>query len=92
MTSTNLRKVAALISPPAGGAAMATKYVLIFLLNSTSPETQYLVDAWSRPFDSYQDCLKGASEVTATDAIVKECKPIEVPGTPTEPERVKPPG
>ena len=71
---------------------MATKYVLIFLLSSTSPETQYLVDAWSRPFDSYQDCLKGASEVTTTDAIVKECKPIELPGTPAEPEPVKPPG
>jgi hypothetical protein len=71
---------------------MATKYVLIFLLNSTSPDTQYLVDAWSRPFETYEDCLKGASEVTATDAIVKECKPIELPGTPAEPEPVKPPG
>lgn len=71
---------------------MATKYVLIFLLNSTSPDAHYLVDAWSRPFETYEDCLKGAAEITAADAIVKECKPLELPGTPAEPERVKPPG
>ncbi len=59
---------------------MAIKYVLIFILNSANPAEQHTAQAWDRLFASYNDCLKQASAVEMPNAILKDCKTVEVPG------------
>jgi hypothetical protein len=59
---------------------MAVKYVLIFILNSTNPTEQHVAQAWDKLFSSYDDCLKQASIIEMRDAILKDCKTVEVPG------------
>ncbi|GEO18994.1 hypothetical protein [Microvirga aerophila] len=59
---------------------MAMKYVLIFILNSANPTEQHTAQAWDKLFPSYDDCLKQASTIEVQNAILKDCKPVEVPG------------
>jgi hypothetical protein len=59
---------------------MAVKYVLIFILNSANPAEQHTAQAWSNLFASYDACLKQASAIEMPDAILKDCKTVEVPG------------
>jgi hypothetical protein len=59
---------------------MAVKYVLIFILNSTNPTEQHVAQAWSMLFPSYDECLTQASTIEIRDAILKDCKPMELPG------------
>ncbi len=59
---------------------MAVKYVLIFILNSTNPTEQHVAQAWSKLFPSYDECLTQASTIEIRDAILKDCKPMELPG------------
>jgi hypothetical protein len=59
---------------------MAMKYVLIFIINSTNPTEQHIAMAWDKLFPSYDDCLKHASTVEMHNAILKDCKTVEVPG------------
>ncbi len=40
---------------------MTVKYVLIFILSSTNPTEQYIAQAWSKLFPSYDECLTQAS-------------------------------
>ena len=58
---------------------MAVKYVLIFILSSANPTEQYIAQAWGKLFPSYYDCLKQAA-IEMPDAILKDCKTVEVPG------------
>jgi hypothetical protein len=59
---------------------MAMKYVLIFILNSANSAEQHTAQAWDRLFPSYDACLKEASAIEMPDAILKDCKTVEVPG------------
>jgi hypothetical protein len=59
---------------------MAMKYVLIFILNSANPAEQHTAQAWDKLFPTYDACLKQASALEMSDAILKDCKTIEVPG------------
>jgi hypothetical protein len=59
---------------------MAVKYVLIFILSSANPTEQYIAQAWDRLFPSYDDCLKQASNLDMQNAVLKDCKTVEVPG------------
>ncbi len=59
---------------------MAVKYVLIFILNSANPTEQHIAQAWSKLFPSYDECLTQASTIEIREAILKDCKPMEVPG------------
>ncbi|MBL0403773.1 hypothetical protein JKG68_07345 [Microvirga aerilata] len=59
---------------------MAMKYVLIFILNSANPAEQHIAQAWDKLFPSYDDCLKQASTLEMHNAILKDCKTVEVPG------------
>jgi hypothetical protein len=59
---------------------MAMKYVLIFILNSANPSEQHIAQAWDKLFPSYDACLKQASAIERPDAILKDCKTVEVPG------------
>jgi hypothetical protein len=59
---------------------MAVKYVLIFILNSTNPAEPHIAQAWDKLFPSYDDCLKQASTIEVQNAILKDCKTVEVPG------------
>jgi hypothetical protein len=58
---------------------MAMKYVLIFILNSANPAEQHTAQAWDKLFPSYDSCLKQAA-TEMPDAILKDCKIVEVPG------------
>ena len=58
---------------------MAVKYVLIFVLSSANP-TEHIAQAWEKLFPSYDDCLKQASNVEMQNAVLKDCKTVEVPG------------
>lgn len=59
---------------------MAVKYVLIFILNSTNPTDQFTAQAWDKLFPSYDACLKQASILDMPNAVLKDCKTVEVPG------------
>jgi hypothetical protein len=59
---------------------MAMKYVLIFILNSANPAEQHTAQAWDKLFPSYDHCLKYASTLEMPNAILKDCKIVEVPG------------
>ena len=59
---------------------MAVKYVLIFILNSANPAEPHIAQAWDKLFPSYDDCLAQASTIDMHDAILKDCKTVEVPG------------
>ena len=59
---------------------MAVKYVLIFILSSANPTEQYIAQAWDKLFSSYDDCLKQASALEMQNAVLKDCKTVEVPG------------
>ena len=59
---------------------MAVKYVLILILTSANPTEQHIAQAWSKLFPSYDECLTEASGIEVRDAILKDCKPMEVPG------------
>ena len=59
---------------------MAMKYVLIFILNSANPAEQHIAQAWDKLFPSYDDCLKQASSLELHNAVLKDCKTVEVPG------------
>jgi hypothetical protein len=59
---------------------MAVKYVLIFILNSTNPAEPHIAQAWDKLFPSYDDCLKQASALEMHNAVLKDCKTVEVPG------------
>ncbi len=59
---------------------MAVKYVLILILNSSNPIEQHIAQAWDKLFSSYDDCLKQASALEMPNAILKDCKIVEVPG------------
>lgn len=59
---------------------MAMKYVLIFILNSANPTDHHIAQAWDKLFPSYDDCLKQASALEMPNAILKDCKIVEVPG------------
>ena len=59
---------------------MVVKYVLIFVLSSANPTEQYLAQAWDKLFPSYDECLKQASNLELQNAILKDCKTVEVPG------------
>lgn len=56
------------------------KYVLIFILNSANPAEPHIAQAWDKLFPSYDDCLKHASTLEMHNAILKDCKTVEVPG------------
>jgi len=59
---------------------MAVKYVLILVLSSANPAEQHVAQAWERLFPSYDDCLKQASALEMQNAVLKDCKTVEVPG------------
>jgi hypothetical protein len=59
---------------------MAVKYVLIFILSSANPAEQHIAQAWDKLFASYDDCLMQASSVDMHNAVLKDCKTVEVPG------------
>jgi hypothetical protein len=59
---------------------MAVKYVLVFILNSTNPTEQHIAQAWNTLFPSYDECLRQASAIEIRDAILKDCKTVEIPG------------
>jgi hypothetical protein len=59
---------------------MAVKYVLIFILSSANPAEQHIAQAWDKLFASYDNCLKQASSVEMHNAVLKDCKIVEVPG------------
>jgi len=59
---------------------MAVKYVLILILSSANPTEQHIAQAWEKLFSSYDDCLKQASTLDMQNAILKDCKIVEVPG------------
>jgi hypothetical protein len=59
---------------------MAVKYVLILILSSANPAEQHVAQAWDKLFPSYDDCLKQASTLEIQNAILKDCKIVEVPG------------
>ncbi len=59
---------------------MAVKYVLIFILNSANPTESHIARAWDKLFPSYDDCLAHASTIEMHNAILKDCKTVEVPG------------
>ena len=59
---------------------MGVKYVLILILNSANPTEQHTAQVWEKLFPSYDDCLTQASTIEVRDAILKDCKPVEVPG------------
>lgn len=59
---------------------MAMKYVLIFILNSANPAEQHTAQAWDKLFPSYDDCLKTASNLDMQNAVLKDCRIVEVPG------------
>ena len=59
---------------------MAVKYVLIFILSSANPTEQHIAQAWEKLFPSYDDCLKQASALEMQNAVLKDCKTVEVPG------------
>jgi hypothetical protein len=59
---------------------MAVKYVLIFILSSADPTEQHIAQAWDKLFPSYDDCLKQASNLEMQNAVLKDCKTVEVPG------------
>jgi hypothetical protein len=59
---------------------MAVKYVLILILSSANPTEQHIAQAWEKLFPSYDDCLKQASALDMQNAILKDCKIVEVPG------------
>lgn len=59
---------------------MAVKYVLVFILNSTNPTEQHIAQAWNKLFSSYDECLRQASTIEMRDAILKDCKTVEIPG------------
>jgi hypothetical protein len=59
---------------------MAVKYVLILILSSVNPTEQYTAQAWEKLFPSYDDCLKQASALDMQNAVLKDCKIVEVPG------------
>ena len=59
---------------------MAVKYVLILILSSANPAEQYIAQVWDKLFPSYDDCLKQASSVEMHNAVLKDCKTVEVPG------------
>ncbi len=63
-----------------GSLDMAVKYVLIFILNGANPADQHTAQAWDKLFASYDACLKHASAVEVPNAILKDCKTVEVPG------------
>jgi hypothetical protein len=58
---------------------MAVKYVLILVLSSANPAEQPVAQAWERLFPSYDDCLKQASALEMQNAVLKDCKTVEVP-------------
>ena len=57
---------------------MAVKYVLIFILKSTNPAERYTTQAWDKLFPSYDGCLKQASTIKMENAVLKDCKTVEV--------------
>jgi hypothetical protein len=59
---------------------MAVKYVLIFILSSANPTEQHVAQTWSKLFPSYDDCLKQAATLEPQNAVLKDCKTVEVPG------------
>jgi hypothetical protein len=59
---------------------MAVKYVLIFILSSANPTEQHVAQTWSKLFPSYDDCLKQAATLEMQNAVLKDCKTVEVPG------------
>ena len=59
---------------------MAVKYVLILILSSANPTEQHVAQAWDKLFPSYDDCLKQASHLEMQNAVLKDCKTVEVPG------------
>ncbi|WP_114948739.1 hypothetical protein [Microvirga calopogonii] len=59
---------------------MAVKYVLIFILSSANPTEQHVAQAWEKLFPSYDDCLRQASNLDMPNAVLKDCKTVEVPG------------
>jgi hypothetical protein len=59
---------------------MAVKYVLIFILSSANPTEPHIAQAWDKLFPSYDDCLKQASTLDMPNAVLKDCKTVEVPG------------
>jgi len=59
---------------------MAVKYVLIFILSSANPAEQHVAQAWEKLFPSYDACLKQASSLDMQNAVLKDCKTVEVPG------------
>jgi hypothetical protein len=59
---------------------MAVKYVLIFILSSANPTEQHIAQVWEKLFSSYDDCLKQASNLEMQNAVLKDCKTVEVPG------------
>jgi hypothetical protein len=59
---------------------MAVKYVLILILSSASPAEQHIAQAWEKLFPSYDACLKQASNLDMQNAVLKDCKTVEVPG------------
>jgi hypothetical protein len=59
---------------------MAVKYVLIFILSSANPTEQHVAQAWEKLFASYDACLKQASNLEMQNAVLKDCKTVEVPG------------
>ncbi|KFG69687.1 hypothetical protein [Microvirga sp. BSC39] len=59
---------------------MAVKYVLILILSSANPTEQHTAQAWDRLFPSYDDCLEQASNLDMQNAVLKDCKIVEVPG------------
>ena len=59
---------------------MAVKYVLIFILSSANPTEQHVAQTWSKLFPSYDDCLRQAATLDMQNAVLKDCKTVEVPG------------
>jgi hypothetical protein len=59
---------------------MAVKYVLIFILNSANPTEPHIAQAWDKLFPSYDECLTQASTIEVQNAILKDCRTVEVPG------------
>ena len=59
---------------------MAIKYVLILILGSANSTEQYIAQAWGSLFPSYDDCLKQAANLDMQNAVLKDCKMVEVPG------------
>jgi hypothetical protein len=61
---------------------MITKFALIFIVASANPAEQYEVQSWPKLFPTYNDCLTQAALVDRADAVLKDCKPVEIPGDP----------